>query len=90
MCGALSTKAAFCRPLRCKVPQNFSLSVRNLLFLLPLGIIDANKQRFDAAKGYGPAGGQSLELPALGRQSSRSEQAVSRAKEPPSCPRAGR
>lgn len=33
-----------------------SLSVLNLLFLLPLGIIDANKQRFDAAKGYGTVG----------------------------------
>lgn len=26
------------------------------LFLLPLGIIDANKQWFDAAKGHGIAG----------------------------------
>lgn len=30
-----------------------SLSVVNLLFLLPLGIVDAHKQRFGAAKGYG-------------------------------------
>lgn len=44
MCGTLSIKAAFCRPLRCKVLQSFSLSVLKLLFLFSLGIVDASKQ----------------------------------------------
>lgn len=67
-----------------------SLSVPNLIFLLPLGITDANKQRFDEAKGHGTGREQSLELHALGLKSSHSEQAISKAKEPPICPQAGK
>lgn len=90
MCGTLSTKAAFCRPLRCKVLQSFFLNVLNLVFLLLLGIADANKQRCNAAKGFGTAGEQSLELRGLGLKSLHSELAISKVKEPLSCLQAGR
>lgn len=67
-----------------------SLCVLNLLFLLPLGIIDANKQRCDAAKGMWNCRWIELELLAPGLKSSCSEQAISKAKETLSCLQAGR